>query len=432
MGGALLNIATLNFAAALLLGCWIVSILISSDFFQLTIPRSHIALVIFMIGLLALQVSTGRGFVMLVGGFYLLVFALVYYQMLKVGRGASFEIIIRGISFIHKFFLAGLIVEFVIIVSGGQPFLAEIFATTEALPYRLTAQPDIPRMLGIFDRQGGLNSILLGPQISGMLALFSVVWFVGIRKISVEQSIEKHPRLWIAVSILMFLICLNGTVAVLTLLALVMYGVFVNRRVLLPGAFLFVVLIAILYALIANQLLFERIFSGGTATLQPEHLEKVPAYIDAVGLDTFDFYIFAFTLPFTIYNFIGWTDILIGVGAEAASTQYVFLGSDLGFFTDVVVKSGVLWALVFVSAIIAVCFPVLSLPDRDDRDPEVTKWRTLASVNAYLCILWLASTAHYNQALTNSGGVMLFALHLAVVMYARRRARMSAFAGRGR
>jgi len=423
MFGALLNVATLHIAAGLVLSCWIISVLIGTEFLMLSIPRYQIALIILMFGLMVVQVSTGRGFVVLIGGFYALAMSFVFHQMLKAGSGASLPTIVRTISLLNKFFLIGLVAEFIVIVAGGQIFLAEIFATTEALPYRLTAQADIPRMLGIFDRQGGLNSLLLGPQISGMLALFSIVWFIGIQRLNVQHSLEKRPRLWLGISVVMFLVCLNGTVAVLALLSILMYGLFVNRRILMPMSILFVVLLTVVYALIENDLLFGRIFSGGKAFVPQEHIEKVPEYLQIQGADTLDFYIFAFTLPFTIYNFIDWVDILLGIGAQVASTQFVFLGSDLGFFVDVVVKSGAVWAVLFVLAMLGICLPALHLPDRKAGE-EVFRWRTLASINAFLCLLWLASTAHYNQALTNSGGVMVFALHLALVMYASRRAKL--------
>jgi hypothetical protein len=423
MMGALVNVATLHVAAGFVLGCWIISMLLGAHISQISIPRYQLVLLLLMSSLLLIQASTGRGFVVLIGGFYVLALSFVFYQMLKAGIGASLDAIVRSVSLLNKFFVVGLVVEFIIIVLGGQIFLSELFATTEALAYRLTAQADIPRMLGIFDRQGGLNSLLLGPQISGMLALFALIWFLGIKRLDPKGSLEKNRRIWVCVSALMYLACLNGTVAAMTLLAILMYGLFINRRIVLPVTVGLIALVGIVYILIVNNLLFERIFSGGRAFVPQEHLEKVPEYLQIQGADTLDFYIFAFTLPFTIYNFIDWTDILLGVGAEAARTDYVFLGSDLGFFVDVVVKSGAIWAVLFVMAMLFICFPSLSLPGRTERNLEFARWRILASLNAFLCVLWLASTAHYNQALTNSGGAMVFALHLALVMYSAMRAK---------
>lgn len=425
MAGALANVATLHLAAAFVVGCWLVSVLSATDLTRLAMPRYQLVLVLLMFGLLLVQASTGRGFVVLIAGFYLLLLSFVFYQMLKAGGGTSLAKIVRSISFLQKFFLIGLIIEFVIIVAGGQPFLREVFFTTEALSYRLTVPADIPRMLGIFDGQGGLNSLLLGPQISGMLALYALVWFVGIQRLNTGYSLEKHLWLWISIAVLMFLMCVNGTVAVLAMLAILMYALFVNRRMLLPAAVVFIVLVAILSVLITNNLLFERIFSGGRVFMPEGHIEKAPEYLQIQGAETLDFYIFAFSLPFTIYNFIGLEDILLGVGAEAAQNDFKFLGADVGFFVDVVAKSGAVWALFFVTTMIYICFPALQLPKRKKGDEESIRWRTLASVNAFLGILWIASTAHYNQALNNSGGVMVFALHLAVVMYARRRAKAS-------
>ncbi len=421
MAGAMLNVATLHVSAGFVLSGWAISALISAKPF--TFPRYQVALIIFMICLLYVQVAVGHGFVLLEGGFYLLVFAFLFYQMLQVGEGTSYVAVIRQISLIHKFFLICMVVEFVIILMGGQIFLYDLFNTTEALPYRLNAKADIPLRLGIFTTQGGLNSVLLGPQISGMLALHSLVWFAGIRRISGLHLIEKRPRFWAWLSFVMLLVCLGGTVAVLAMLAMLMHAIFINRKALRPMLIAFAFLSVALYVLIANELLFDRIFFGGNVYLPQEQLEKVPEFRLIQGAGSVEFYVFAFTIPFLVYSLIDWPDILIGIGAEAFSTKFVFVGSDLGFAADILIKNGVIWTIVFTATMIAICYPALMDLDRKSGAGEAIKWHTLASINAFLCVLWLASTAHYNQALKNSGGLVLFALHLAIVMYARKRAR---------
>ncbi len=362
--------------------------------------------------LLVLQVLTGRGFVVLAAGGYVLAFTLAFYGLFYIGTGIAIKTIVRGISFLYKFFIAGMMIETLIIILGKQPLLRDLLSPTNTLGYKTYNQADIPRMFGFFQDVGGLNSVLLGSQIAGMLSLFATIWFVGVRKSKLRGAITVNSGLWVFFSFLMLLFSINGTVLLMLILAIFIYFLFIWRKHRAQFLCIMSLFCFGLYLAISQGLLLERIFSDELALSVAQTQDYADYGLHELeGINKQDYYVFTFLNPVYIWNSLDWINKLIGVGAQLFLSDTIFVGGDFGFGSDVLLKSGLVWAVAFVATIFYICFPALKLEAKDSYDRQL--WPRLASINALISLLWLFSTVHYPQALGNTGGIMLFGWHLA-------------------
>lgn len=377
---------------------------------------------IFLMGfLLMIQIFTGRGFVLLGAGGYLFIFTAIFYGLFISGSAISSDLMIRRISFLYKFFVVGMMIETVIVLLGQQSLLEKLF-----YPIYKTYNPaDVLRLFGLFQNSGGINSILLGSQIAGMLSLFAVIWFWSVRRITTRKA-EGHISFWLAISFLMLIISINGTVLLLLVLSAMLYGFFIKPKNRVFFSAVICSLCVGLYFLIANGLLLQRIFSTDLIKLSSKQSEVYAAYgvlNQLEGVNTMGFYAFQLFNPVIVWASLDWFDRLLGAGAQFFLEAKQYISGDFGFGADVLLKAGLLWAVIFVVTLFRICIPLLKPSARASCDRQAVIWGNFGSVHALISILWLVSLVHYNQALGNAGGEMLFALHLALALLSRRRAR---------
>ena len=141
------------------------------------------------------------------------------------------------------------------------------------------------------------------------------------------------------------------------------------------------------------------------------------------GLSFFDYYVFQFLTPVTFWQSLDWIRKLLGVGVEFFLDGNEYVSGDFGFATDVLLKTGLVWAVIFVVAVVLLCIPARRAHQRPTSELDDI-WANLRAINAVIAIGMLLSTIHYNQALANPGGIPLFGLHLALAAYCdSRRAR---------
>ena len=175
--------------------------------------------------ILVAQILSGRGFVTLAFGGYVVIFGFLFFTFFASGRGITFITIIRGISFLNMFFILGLIVEFAIVITGGQVFLTDTLNAYPSGGYKNYNPADVPRLIGLFQSQGGLNSVLLGSQIAPMLSLFAAIWFGGVSRLRKGARIYGL-KFWFVLSVLMLIVTINGTVLLLMVVTLTIYLIF--------------------------------------------------------------------------------------------------------------------------------------------------------------------------------------------------------------
>jgi hypothetical protein len=374
--------------------------------------------------LLTIQVLSGRGFVVLAAGGYVLIFAVAMVVLFASGPGISLQSVVRGTSFLYQFFLLGLVLETIIIAMGGQPRLAAILLSSNSPNYKISNSADFLRAIGLMQQAGGLNSILLGSQIAGMLSLFSSLWFMGIRALRSSGLAVGHTGFWIALSLLFFLMTINGLNCILFAAACAIY-VFLSGKLRVERRFLFAGLIlagaAILYLLISNDLLFQRIFNGDPVHLQPNDIKLYENYGllgDVEDMTTMQYYMHEFSSPLVRWLHQNWANELLGVGAQYFLEAREYVAGDFGFAIGVL-SAGLLWGLIFVATLFGTCLPALRQVARGPQERRA--WSMVASCNALISLLWLVSTLHYSQAFTNPGGMMFFALSFALTLYSRYR-----------
>ena len=370
--------------------------------------------------LLAFQVSTDRGWGILANGGYVIVFAVSFYVLLGSGKGLSLRSMVRAISFIYLFLLFSLVAEAVLVFLGMQPVIAGWLNSTNAPNYKVSNSADILRFFGFMKDAGGLNSMLIGSQIAGMLSLFSLIWFLAVRKLNASGDDYARSRPWIALSVGALLLTVNGLIFLLLVLAAGGYLFFnIKRKWIAVGVIAVAVLT--LYEMVTHGLLLARVFNENLVHLQPEDIEMYTNFgilSEVESLTTYGYYIFQFANPVLYWLDLGWIDQLMGVGAQHLLATNKYIAGDFGLGIAML-SSGLIWIAAFLAAIGGICVPALKHIQAGPS--EIQKWSVLAAANALICMLWLASTLHYNQAFANPGGMTLFALHLSLTAYCRYR-----------
>ena len=363
-----------------------------------------------------MQLIIGHGFVILSTGGYVLIFMLVFFTFFSMGTGSSLISMVRGISYLYKFFLITMLIEAVLIMLDLQPRLVAIFPG-----YKNYNSADILRYFGLMQDAGGLNSVLLGSQIAGMLALFSAIWFWGIRTFKDQGLAVGHSGFWIVLSLLVYLITVNGTNFLLLLLAGGIYVFLVNKKHRVKLLCGFMALIIGVYLAIDKHIILNRVFNKDLVHLQPSDLEIYERYgiLDQVqDLTTFEYYIYEFYSPVKRWLVEDWVNELFGVGAQFFLDDLYYVAGDFGIGIGML-SAGALWIAMFSCAVIYSCISALTKVEAGSNERQL--WSKLGAINAMITLLWLASTVHYNQAFANPGGMTLFALHFAVTVYSRYR-----------
>jgi hypothetical protein len=416
--GAIFGISVFHVPAAVAVGTGIVAY--STTRTPVYLGHTWLYSLTLMFALLSIQVLSGRGFVILAAGGYVLVFGFIFYGLFALGRGITLDSVIRGGSTLNKFFLIGLAIELIIVLGGGQGSLEELLNAGSGGGYKTYNPADLPRSFGLFQNQGGLNSILLGSQIAGMLSLFAAIWFMGLR--SIETRRTKNSFFWILSSIFMLLVTINGTVLLLTVAAAGLYlifGVKRNKTFWMVGGLLVVVG---LFWLTSAGYILPRIFSDERVNLAFEtrmELENRGLYERANGT-TLNYYIEEFRTPLNVYAALGWADQMIGVGAEYLRTTDELVGGDFAIGASLL-ATGAIWIAVLMTTTTAIGLAALRVPAGTSE--EMRRWSVLSMITGLMTILWLMSTVHYGQAFTNPGAIPFFAASLALAAYSRGKVR---------
>ncbi|MCU0641466.1 MAG: hypothetical protein MUC35_05200 [Candidatus Margulisbacteria bacterium] len=420
MACSLFNIPSIVTTPGLIFAAWGLSCLSLRDG-RAVILSKHSAWAAFLAFLLLINIVTDRGFVILAAGGYILIFTFIFYDQLLTGVGASAQTIVSGISFLYKFYIMGMLVETVVIVLGKQPLLAELFNSVSSWKYKTYNPADVAHLIGLFSWEaGGLNSVLLGSQIAGMLSLFAFIWFIGTKYSGLGEIKVERSKLWSALSFAVLLIALNNTVFMMLVLAVIIYYLFIKQKQKLMFLIVMGLLFVSLYFLAAQGVLFGRTFSADNL-VSANDVRGFSNGKELVGATRTELSLYIYFQPVLIWLSQDWLSKMIGVGAQYFRTTALDIPTDFGFFVDVVLKAGLIWAIIFVVTLLVICVPSLKLPKSGSAAQQ--QWARLRSINALISLLWLFSTLHYNQAMQNPPAIMLFALHLALVLYCDRRYR---------
>jgi hypothetical protein len=376
--------------------------------------------VIFFIHLIRLN-----GFAILSSGGYVIIFATVFAACFDSSRGISIFSLLRGITRLYQFYIVTLLAEFVLVMLGFQSNLVQLFASVASPGYKGYNGADVLHLLGFGDING-LNSILFGSQIAGMLSLFSTIWFIMLVKGLPKYMITRHGNLWLNLSIFLYLITTNLTNTILLILAFVLYQLSSRRSIKLLKLIYLAIIITGLVAVIGYSGIFDRIFTNDNKVLNSmaslSVLEESGYDIQAVKeLSTLKYYIYITLLPTKLWLKESLSNKLFGISKELVLNNKDFVSGDfaLGF---ILYKSGIMWVMVFLIAVIFICMPALKFYKIAGAPNETLQaWTVCCASNALISVLFLASLIHYDQATSNPGAFTLFSLHLGATIYSRYR-----------
>jgi hypothetical protein len=376
-----------------------------------------------LFALLIIQILTNKGFGILSAGGYVVLMIIIFLGILN-NQAPNAETIIRWISLLFQLLLIGIGIELIFILTGRQSVLTGLFYSEVTTHYKNYNPADFMRFIGLASDSGGPNSILLGSQIAGMVCLFSTLWFFFIRYLPNYCQNRKVIHFWLGVSIIFLLATMNGTAGLLTLLGFLIPYFLSKSKMQKINAFIFILLfLTTLVFLISQGYIFERIFSSEPASFSRETLDifkRSGLEIETKDISVIDFYLFIFFRPVDIWLNSDIFSQIFGSGNELFLNEDLYIGGDFGFGSEVLLKSGLLWAFTFTWVVLSICFSALFLPYKCQMVGNV--WVGLSKINALIGFLWFTSLIHYTPAIQNAGGYSLFALSLALVIYCKYRA----------
>jgi len=372
----------------------------------------------FQLLFLIYEVATGRGFVIMAAGGALFMIAFMYAEFLVSGR-PTYKTVIKGISLLYMFLLFTLYFELTTILILGQDFVLQL------LPIYRNYNPS--EVLASFDI-GGLNSILGGSQIAGMISLFCFLWFgILFRDYSNFRMIGKKLLLLLIIaSFIMYIICMTATTNLLFIFAIGTYFLFYEKNNKIKIQFL-VVSIAVL--VVASFLVYYGVLFSRFTTSQEFHLgNSDKQFILNHNFTMFDInekgiipiYVFIFLSPLLAWSTLDGWNMIFGLGKNTPE-HFINLSGDNGFAFRVLLNTGVLGALLLLTGIYVACFkPIISA--RKLKKWQFNTWYRLAVIFSVNSLLFLFSTIHYYHAIANPGAYGMFALTLALSFYCFRRA----------
>ena len=424
--GSLLDISTYHFPIILVISItsWILFTYPSRNIFlSKDLVRFLSALLIF----LSIQSVTGRGFVILSGGGYVIIIAAFFY-MIFCQANIKINDLVSLFSLVYLILIIFLLLEFLMLSLGYQPLLVKIFNSIQAPGYKNYNPADLLQKIGLFagtqnQREiGGLNSIFLGSQIAGMVSLFALIWFGYIKSITRSITIHKiySNNYIVIISAIFLLVTFNATVSLLVLLAIFVYGNFIKIENRLIKNIFFILLFLIFALLIVEGLLFSRITSDSFKMYDQEaEFYRVYGLVDQIkSMSRLEFYAWSFFRPVDLWLTIDLQDQLLGSGKYFFLNDKIFLSGDFGFGADVLLKCGLLWALVYIWYSLKICLRALRACRRVNLN--TLSWQGLGAITGLVSLLWLASTIHYAQAFQNPGCVIFYAMNFATTIFSIR------------
>ena len=396
-------------------GLILIAILAKYSFKNFNALRSLGLIFILMSLILVFQVVSQRGFVILSGGGYIVFLGITFSCFFSFSY-LNEMYVIRWFNFIYIFIILTLYIEMFILFCGGQPFLTEMLRTTESAPYKHYNGADLLRAMGFFEDTGGMNSILLGSQISGMLSLFSYIWFRW--QYSLVSS-SLNIKTWTYLSLFMLLLTLNATIFIMIFCYKFIYYYKYFRKHFFSTILIFIVILSFIYLLIIEGFLFSRIF-GSHEVLGSHHISQFSQYgHDLIGIGALEYYLFSFLNPIHHWYAAELPDKLFGVGVPFFLRNDIYISGDFGFATDVLLKVGLIWSIIFLFVMLHVCYSCIKIAKMNLKNYPITS--TILHTNSVIIILWLVSMIHYNQAMQNPACMMLFSLNLAISVFFKKK-----------
>ena len=369
----------------------------------------------FIIIVLVMHLILGMGAAILSMGGYVVIYAFTFYLLLRNLKSITPYHFLSQVSIIFKIIIMSMFLEIVLILLGYQ-YNLELLITG----YKDYNGAEILRYFGFWSFYGGLNSMLIGSQIAGMISLFSTIWFINARFCHKEKYSNKTNLLWIILSLLLLIITINVTNSILLLSAIFIFIFSQLRKYRITLSFILISSATyFLYLSVKNGYLFHRVFNNRQVNLwqSADFYNYYGILHEVIHLTTIEYYVYVFTAPLRVLLSENLFNQLFGVGNFYANTQ-VFIGGDFAY-GSAILFSGIIFVSLFTIYILLLLFKNINIKKYNSLEQRA--WVFIGFSSALISFLFLLSTIHYGQAFTNSGVTVIFSFLIAIANYSRYR-----------
>lgn len=377
-------------------------ILIQKKSVQIFLPKKLLLIFIVFITLLTLQVVSGRGFVILAAGGYVFIICLIFIQVLCKTQSSQYFLVVI-VNKALAFLLLLLAAELGCVLLDYQSCLIECIPD-----YKRKVSADFFAFMPLLAGASGLNSILLGSQSAGMISVLGIIWFSGYQKKEKQKVFHLSKTFWLTLSYILFILTIGLTSTFLFILGVLTRYMGSFKKFFLCFA---IALLSIVFLIIFESKikLFQR-YSDNDFVSQTE-LENIKNNFGYMGpLITRQHA----TLIYFSASYFSWLKIkpldkLIGVGKQPFINGDYTLGGDCAFLTGVLLKTGLIWTLTFIS------FIFLSLYKLRRTPISIMNHGALFHLNKKLfamILILFCSLVHYGPAIESIGFTYLFGIFL--------------------
>jgi hypothetical protein len=349
-----------------------------------------IVVLLTVFGYALFQLISGRG---IGSGGILLIYFLVLFFTTHLKKSSASQIM--GIMFlINIVFVVTLYLELLIVLTGQQDVLINLFNSDVVTKYKWYNHADFIKYLG-FSNISGLNSIFLGSQSASMLAVLSTIYFL------LENKFNKRYKLFVVALILIpFTSTMTANIVFTLLLLLLIYyfsNNFLYRR-------RYIVTIILIFTLtFFSQSMFDLIvYKLGSA-------ENIAIYMKA------------FINPIAGFLDLNLNDTIFGTGIHVKDSY----GNDFGFL-ELLKQAGIFLIALSLFIIVYIVSKVRFFTKKRCSFLEYDLWRNIALINALFLLGWLLSLVHYTMAV-EPGVREIFAFNIAVCLVSIKRMRVIRF-----
>ena len=248
--------------------------------------------------------------------------------------------------------------------------------------------------------------------------MFSTIWFISARACYKKKYFHKTGFFWIILSILLLALTLNVTSGILLVSAIIIWQYYQLKRYKL---FIFLLsfsfISSLIYIYISSGYLFSRVFNNRQVNLtgNREFWNNYGLLHEVENLTTIQFYVYNFIAPLKVFLSESYFNQLFGVGNKYVGNQ-IFIGGDFAF-GSMILFNGIIFSFLFAISIVYLLFQNINIYRYDSVDQRT--WQFIGFSCALISILFLISTIHYPQALSNLGGSVVFSLFIALASYAK-------------
>ena len=382
---------------------------------KMIFSKSNILFLFLLLLFMSYDQATGRGLFYFSHSHFIIYIFVFFHCFLFDENRFSEKLLICQVSRIYSIILFFMLVELFIQLSGNVNLLVELFPIPDVdsviTTYRIYNNRFGGRLLGL--QMDALNSLILGNQIGSQLNLNEMLWFFPFYYFIKLPEIFKRSNLWFFIAFILFILSPTMTANVLFIISffLLVFYIPISRINNLKGKISIVIISVIGFSVMLTYL-FPIFFDGST-----QFIENLQVEVPTLG-----FYIYVMTYPIFIFNDLPLWEQIFGRVHQG--------WAELGYF-KLLISTGALWVFTMSIALFVIVFNAFRLSKNinlKEKTPSYSielykNWIWIAQVNALICLMYFLSLIHYITIL-RLGVIQLFSLHIAIAMFATRKAKM--------